>query len=201
MKCTPIHASTKTCCYFCGGVFHNRRFCPAREQKCHNCGKRGHFAEVCRSECSVKSSTSATVSSDVYKQPQHPMLATTNSDSPCCAGPPSCLEPAVVDACVEGHPLEALLDSGASENYIDKKLVDHLKLDISKEECDVTMASTKLLLKTEGRVKSRFYKETTLLFQWISCKTLARTLFWVRNSCNATKLFLLRLCLVGLKIL
>ena len=109
---------------------------------------------------------SATVSSYVYKL--HPMLATTNSDSPCCAGPPRCIERAVVNACVEGHPVKALLDSWASENYNDKKSVDRLKLNITKEECDVTMASTKLLLKTEGRVKpSRpitLLQKTTLFY-------------------------------------
>ena len=33
----------------CCGLSHNRRTCPARDKTCAKCGKRGHFAGVCRS--------------------------------------------------------------------------------------------------------------------------------------------------------
>ncbi|XP_059825277.1 uncharacterized protein LOC132393885 [Hypanus sabinus] len=35
-------------CYFCGHKKHPRKRCPARETTCSSCGKRGHFAKVCR---------------------------------------------------------------------------------------------------------------------------------------------------------
>jgi hypothetical protein len=36
-------------CQFCGGQPHSRSECPAAEQECHNCQKKGHYSKVCRS--------------------------------------------------------------------------------------------------------------------------------------------------------
>ncbi|XP_059843069.1 uncharacterized protein LOC132403623 [Hypanus sabinus] len=48
-------------CYFCGQKKHPRQRCPAREATCSSCGKRGHFAKVCKSqpraECSAAGET------------------------------------------------------------------------------------------------------------------------------------------------
>ena len=33
----------KSKCNFCGGSYHNRRDCPARDACCNNCNKKGHF--------------------------------------------------------------------------------------------------------------------------------------------------------------
>jgi len=41
-------------CFFCGLDTHQKRsLCPARNVSCHICGKRGHFAQVCRSKAEV----------------------------------------------------------------------------------------------------------------------------------------------------
>ena len=47
----PLSAaqSTNELCYFCGKRRHPRTKCPAREVDCNKCGKRGHFAKVCKS--------------------------------------------------------------------------------------------------------------------------------------------------------
>ena len=37
-------------CIFCGGPMQSRSVCPAQDQQCHNCGKKGHLAKVCQSE-------------------------------------------------------------------------------------------------------------------------------------------------------
>ena len=39
-------------CYFCGNNLRNRRICPARNSNCNNCGKKGHYAKVCKSRAS-----------------------------------------------------------------------------------------------------------------------------------------------------
>ena len=35
-------------CKYCGGDSHNRDTCPARDQRCLFCNKRGHYSKVCR---------------------------------------------------------------------------------------------------------------------------------------------------------
>ena len=37
-------------CYFCGNPRHPRTECPAREQTCSNCRKKGHYKRVCQSD-------------------------------------------------------------------------------------------------------------------------------------------------------
>ncbi|XP_059824177.1 uncharacterized protein LOC132393215 [Hypanus sabinus] len=43
-------------CYFCRLKKHPRKRCPAREATCSSCGKRGHFAKVCKSKLSAECS-------------------------------------------------------------------------------------------------------------------------------------------------
>lgn len=47
--------SNKRCCFRCGSNTHlaNAHTCPAASVTCHHCGKKGHFAKVCKS-ASVK---------------------------------------------------------------------------------------------------------------------------------------------------
>ncbi len=35
-------------CGWCGGHSHARDYCPAKDRRCHNCDKVGHFSKVCR---------------------------------------------------------------------------------------------------------------------------------------------------------
>ncbi|KRZ59977.1 Retrovirus-related Pol polyprotein from transposon 17.6 [Trichinella nativa] len=55
-----VAATRNPRCFFCGRSKHPRFQCPAREATCNECGKKGHYAKVCRS--SVYSSTSASLS-------------------------------------------------------------------------------------------------------------------------------------------
>ncbi|CAE1313575.1 unnamed protein product [Acanthosepion pharaonis] len=51
-------------CYNCGGKRHfkdNRRYCPARDKICRNCGKLGHFSKVCRSTMPAPSRSTSTI--------------------------------------------------------------------------------------------------------------------------------------------
>ena len=50
-------------CYFCGGSYHNRRVCPARDACCNNCKKKGHFRKVCRSN------SNAGATATIYEDP------------------------------------------------------------------------------------------------------------------------------------
>ncbi|XP_059844624.1 uncharacterized protein LOC132404485 [Hypanus sabinus] len=58
---TAVARKQLVLCYFCGQKKHPRQRCPAREATCSSCGKRGHFAKVCKSqpraECSAAGET------------------------------------------------------------------------------------------------------------------------------------------------
>lgn len=49
-------------CYFCEGKRHLRSLCPARTSECHQCGKTGHFAKVCKSRNGWKSRRTSSTS-------------------------------------------------------------------------------------------------------------------------------------------
>ncbi|XP_059823926.1 uncharacterized protein LOC132393115 [Hypanus sabinus] len=58
---TAVARKKLVLCYFCGQKKHPGQRCPAREATCSSCGKRGHFAKVCKSqpraECSAAGET------------------------------------------------------------------------------------------------------------------------------------------------
>ncbi|XP_054924192.1 uncharacterized protein [Dermacentor andersoni] len=43
----PTSARSEGPCIFCGGNSHPRTACPARGQRCFNCGLKGHFGKAC----------------------------------------------------------------------------------------------------------------------------------------------------------
>ena len=61
------------------------------------------------------------------------------------------LDRTVVDVLVNNHPAKALLDTGASENFISESLVERLGVMYEKRYSNVTMASKELRLATSGR--------------------------------------------------
>ena len=75
-------------CFFCGYQRHPRSKCPARDENCKNCGKKGHFAKVCRS---VKKSDFA---SATYSSPLSTVIT---------AASPASLSKAIIDTSINGH--------------------------------------------------------------------------------------------------
>jgi len=130
--------------------FHSRNFCPAKERNCRNCGKQGHFSKVCRSQPQLTSKvSSAAVTSIKTDQDRYFVSVTKASIS---AGAPNCLQRTVVDAKISEHYVKALLDSGASENFINESLVEQLGISETKESSSVTIASKQLSVQTQGQV-------------------------------------------------
>ena len=132
---------TRKTCFYCGGSIHGRNFCPADHQTCHQCGKFGHFAKVCRSTAK----TSADVTSVAYAIGGGQYLV------PLSDGAPKCLDRIVVDVLVNKHPAKALLDTGASKNFISESSVEWLGVKYEKHYSNVTMASKELRLAASGR--------------------------------------------------
>ena len=104
-------ASVKQLCYFCGNNRHPRSKCPARTVQCNKCQKLGHFAKVCRSSDNSVSTKSSAALFD-------PILATVS------VGTPSCLSNAVKELKISGYTMTALIDTGSSENFISKNIVE-----------------------------------------------------------------------------
>ena len=62
---------SKDTCYFCGDTRHDRLQCPALNDECLNCKKKGHWSRVCKSKSAI-ASIGATNDSDVLPQHQFP---------------------------------------------------------------------------------------------------------------------------------
>lgn len=124
----------KKTCFFCGGPFHNRRNCPARDASCHICGKKGHFSKVCMS----KSTTSTTAT--MFKPA---LLAIT-------AAFPQSLSHAAAVVSVNGHDLNALIDSCSSDSFISEDAARILKLKVFPANKEISMALTTLNTNSSG---------------------------------------------------
>ena len=133
--------SFKKKCYFCGGIYHNRTTCPAREVTCHRCEKKGHFSRVCRSKSSTSRPTTATVFGSS-------LLATVASGTSF----PQSLHQAATSVIVSGQKLSALVDSCSDDSYIDEEAAYKLKLKVHQSGKDVTLAQKSLNINCKGFV-------------------------------------------------
>ena len=113
-------------CYFCGNYRHPRSVCPARLAKCNKCGKQGRFAKVCRG---------STVASMV--------LATASTS-------PHSLSKTMMKVTVNDSEVDALVDTGSTDNYISLNTVNRLKLSVCPGVGKVTMATTAFTTETLG---------------------------------------------------
>ncbi|XP_072918426.1 uncharacterized protein [Hemitrygon akajei] len=95
----PTNSPGMKLCYFCGLRKHARESCPAREATCSSCGKKGHFAKVCKSKPRPGSSSAA---SETWGppfcmtgcgQPSLPASPGPAPDSPSCM--PGCERPSL----------------------------------------------------------------------------------------------------------
>eukprot|EP00794_Sanderia_malayensis_P014594 gene14594-16102_t len=115
----PVAAvNTNTKCSFCELNKHVRSRCPAEDSMCSNCGETGHFARLFKSmgRCSGSKGTSAAM--------LQPTLAAVTASSGCKA---------ITDVIVNGHQVNALIDSGSSLSCIDPSLVHKLELSVHPE--------------------------------------------------------------------
>ena len=137
-------------CRFCGNNMHNRQNCPARDCTCNKYGKTGHFAKVCQSKSKnsqAASTTSVTdISPDVLTSAsvQYPTIATLS------AAYPQGFTKSVVKIAVNGHSVEALVDTGSTDSFISKVLATKLQLVVSPVTSFVTMADESLTAKIVG---------------------------------------------------
>ena len=125
-------------CWFCGGSFHRRTRCPARNSECSLCGKVGHWAKVCQSK--REKSTVASVA-------KGGLCAVS-------AAAPQCLADSTVYVKVEGCDAAALIDSASSDSFIDYSLARSLKLKITPTGRSITLATSSASAQVRGVCKA-----------------------------------------------
>ena len=125
-------------CYFCGYTKHPRYKCPARDAMCNNCRKKGHFAKVCKAG---KQSNAASMTQCSAT------LATMAGTSPLC------LQKSVCSSRINGVSVQALIDTGSSDNFVNQSVVEKLKLTVYPEQGNVSMADTSSLSTVLGSCK------------------------------------------------
>lgn len=92
-------------CYFCGYHYHPHPKCPVNYQICLKCGKRGYFANVCKSSVKGKGNYSERILAD--------SLATLMAASPSAAAGESS-----ITTVVNGQEVHALGDSGSAISFL-----------------------------------------------------------------------------------
>ena len=120
-------------CFYCGNPFHIRIKCPARNVICNNCGKEGHFAKVCTSK-------SRSTAAALYKPS---LLAIT-------AAFPKNLSHAATKVMINGHCINALIDSCSSDSFINESTAHRLNLKMRPLNKEISMASSSLNANSPG---------------------------------------------------
>lgn len=162
-----LSASTKVNkCYFCGSIFHPRFKCPALKSTCNNCGKKGHFSKVCQSKSKQKLTASST-SNDAQIESVSGELS--SSLKHVTAASFSCLSKATIQIFINGHKIDALVDTGSSLSFINKPVSDECGVAKRPSSSSITMASTNHNVKVQEsctadvRINEHVYPNFTFL--------------------------------------
>ena len=135
---SSVSSSTK--CYFCGLGRHPRSKCPARDSICNKCGRKGHWAKVCRS---TEKSSSTNVSSAI-------LAANSELNSNETLSKNDCLRKSKITIQIDGvFTRNGLVDSGSSNSFIDYDFARRLKIKISEDTKNSTIRMAATSLKTQ----------------------------------------------------
>ena len=122
----------------------NHRQCPARNVVCVHCSKRGHFSKVCQTRLS-ETSASASASGDLAA------ISGVDVPSGVIASAPCWLGPAVIQRSIQGRPVDVLIDTGASDNFISETTSRDLDLKLKETKECISMAKSDVAVKVNGR--------------------------------------------------
>jgi hypothetical protein len=159
---SAVHAvdrQFKKDCAYCGKK-HLPRKCPAYGQSCSKCGKKSHFASVCRSSDGV---AQLIVSEDGYDD-----LFVNTVSSP----DPAKEWTTVLD--VQGHRITFTMDTGAQVNILPKSLFSRLKKAVLLRSLArlSTYSGQRLPVVGKSRLTCKcFDKQHTVEFQIVDMRT------------------------------
>ncbi|XP_066950829.1 uncharacterized protein [Macrobrachium rosenbergii] len=117
-------------CFFCGYRRHPRKKCPAKEVNCRKCNKLVHFAKVCLSKSKPTSAAS--------------------SFAAALASVPSTLNHSVFPIFMRGTKVNALIDTGSSENFISDNILKNMKLPATPYSGTISMAASHYVSPISG---------------------------------------------------
>lgn len=106
----------KTCSKYARTPAHAAVQCPAKNTECHNCGKRGHYDRVCRSNPTMN---------EIADSADGLFLGVVDSGE----------EPWLVDINVTGNKVRFKLDSGADVTSVSQQTFKTLHPEISSWRC------------------------------------------------------------------
>ena len=137
-----ISAATPIKCWNCGRHKHdNIKDCPAREETCFRCNKRGHYAKYCRGGAPPrkfqpsKKYSGAMVTQDTS---EFPVLATLKTPDN---------RPSIVEILIEDETADAMVDSGSSDSYISESCQEEHRLLKHPMYSEVSLASSPYVAK------------------------------------------------------
>ena len=118
----PAHTKK---CWFCGGAYPHKGKCPAKGQKCTQCGRFNHLASVCHSSkqsnhSSYHSSANSSRSSSPFQRKSNVSVInalTSQSERPF----------KYIQCVIGGQPTQLLIDIGAKVSVLNKDFLDSLE--------------------------------------------------------------------------
>ena len=105
-----------------------RKECPAKDCCCRGCGKKGHFYKACRSSSKSLTAGIHDEKDDQISSGDDTVAASLSPFLILLTGVPNCLALSTIPVQINKKTIYALLDSGASQNYISLNAVKWLKL-------------------------------------------------------------------------
>ena len=91
---------------------------------------------------------------EVCDHPEECSSSSTTQLFSIMASAPDSLKHSIIPCMLRGHPVDSLLDTGASENFISDRIVNRVGIIPNKKNSKVDMASSELSATVLGRVTS-----------------------------------------------
>ena len=147
-------------CFYCARAKHDRSDCPARDDKCSKCNKKGHWEQAClsgRNQSNRSNSNQSNRSNSSQSNRQTSASAMAFSPSPALAS--TCESHNInnrdityTKTVVKGKQVDTMVDSGSSFSFISKKTANRLKLYILPKADEISMADPTFKASIIGQV-------------------------------------------------